>query len=724
MNNYINLKNNGILFPIWVLKNFKKYKLDKIIINKNDDVCSNMENKLELTKYQAFLSSYLNYNSIYKNILIFHGLGSGKTITTINLYNILYNYNPNWNIIVLLKASLKKSWISDFDKYFTDESEKENKIKNFYFISYDAPNSNEIFIDVIKKLNVSNKTMYIIDESHNFISNVYTNVIHKKGFKAKIIYDHILQHKIDDNTVRIILLSATPIINKPFELSLIFNLLRNNIFPKNENDFNSHFIYKGKINENTKNSFQRRILGLVSYYKSNNPEYFASHDIYIEYCDMSEYQYKIYKYFSVLENKIGETYKTYTRQSSNFVFPYMQQKYSGETRPRISEIRKNHKEDYEEIYLDKLNKFIFYFKNLLKSNYSNEFINDIEEFKKSNNIDIFLKIHKKSKLFQILCDCSIKMIKIIKNIFKSEGPVIVYSNYVRCEGIEIFKIYLEYFGFTNYNKNNEFNHIKNKKYTYLEYHGDIDDKTRQKNLDIFNKKENVNGNIIKVFLLSSAGSEGISLLSIKQIHIMEPYWQETRIIQVIGRGIRLCSHRYLDKDKRHVDVYKYLSIYNNEKNHFTTDKIIHDMAKQKQITIDHFLDILKESAVDCELNKNHNMYIEKYNCFNFEQNLFFKTEKIPAYKEDIIDDLNMNNGTNNPTSYLKTIKIIKIKAVYLKDNNYSNEENFWYDPKNRIVYDYNMQYPIGKVLLDENGMPVKTEKNQYIISVIIDIPLI
>ena len=48
-----------------------------------------------------------------------------------------------------------------------------------------------------------------------------------------------------------------------------------------------------------------------------------------------------------------------------------------------------------------------------------------------------------------------KMINIIFNIMKSKGPAIVYSNYVLMEGLEIFKIYLKYFGFYNYMKEKE-----------------------------------------------------------------------------------------------------------------------------------------------------------------------------------------------------------------------------------------------------------------------------
>ena len=74
---YVDLKINGRLFPSWILANFKAYKLPDMV-KSDDDPCFR-QTKLELRKYQMFLSKYLDFNSPFKNILIYHGVGSGKT---------------------------------------------------------------------------------------------------------------------------------------------------------------------------------------------------------------------------------------------------------------------------------------------------------------------------------------------------------------------------------------------------------------------------------------------------------------------------------------------------------------------------------------------------------------------------------------------------------------------------------------------------------------------
>ena len=99
---YVDLKMNGRLFPSWILLNFKDYKLPPTLRVTDDDPCKR-KTKLELRKYQKFISSFLDYRSPYKDILLYHGLGSGKTATTINLMNILYNYTPTWNVFILIK---------------------------------------------------------------------------------------------------------------------------------------------------------------------------------------------------------------------------------------------------------------------------------------------------------------------------------------------------------------------------------------------------------------------------------------------------------------------------------------------------------------------------------------------------------------------------------------------------------------------------------------------
>ena len=118
---YVNLTKNGRLFPTWLMANFKKFKLPEIVLD-NSDPCNDTVLGKELRKYQEFVGKYMDFNSPFRDILLYHGLGSGKTRTSLNIYNILYNSSPDWNIFILLKASLKEStWIKELEKWLQKE---------------------------------------------------------------------------------------------------------------------------------------------------------------------------------------------------------------------------------------------------------------------------------------------------------------------------------------------------------------------------------------------------------------------------------------------------------------------------------------------------------------------------------------------------------------------------------------------------------------------------
>ena len=91
--NYILPNSNiGVLYPSWVPYNYKKYKVKKTPFNPNVDMCQNVKKTSGVVKarpYQEFLQKYMRFESPYKTILIYHGLGVGKTATSIYIYNLI-----------------------------------------------------------------------------------------------------------------------------------------------------------------------------------------------------------------------------------------------------------------------------------------------------------------------------------------------------------------------------------------------------------------------------------------------------------------------------------------------------------------------------------------------------------------------------------------------------------------------------------------------------------
>ena len=248
-----------------------------------------------------------------------------------------------------------------------------------------------------------------------------------------------------------------------------------------------------------------------------------------------------------------------------------------------------------------------------------------------------------------LPNCSPKFQAIIDRIQESRGPALVYSNFKTLEGVGLFGVALETqlamkkFDITPVGGNWE---ISSETLTgvagtqfYITYTGDEDRQKRKILLDIFNGKwqklpgslskqikdmtgqeNNLTGNVVKVFMITQSGAEGISLANVRQVHIMEPYWNYVRLDQVKGRAIRICSHMDLPPEERTVDVFTYISKFSQKQikdravietlmnfdEGKSTDEQIFTLLKAKKKLADSILDTMKQSAVDCELNATEN----------------------------------------------------------------------------------------------------------------------
>ena len=150
----------------------------------------------------------------------------------------------------------------------------------------------------------------------------------------------------------------------------------------------------------------------------------------------------------------------------------------------------------------------------------------------------------------------------------------------------------------------------------------------------FNSTENSGGKLLKIILGTRSVMEGVSFKNVKQVHITEPWWNESRIEQILARASRFCSHSNLPIDQQYVDIYRHYSTLPeaNDKDvmemfkdidipfnfrelaTFGIDqKMLISSIKKQSINLDLEI-IVKNSAIDCEINKNGNIIrLEEYN---------------------------------------------------------------------------------------------------------------
>ena len=92
------------------------------------------------------------------------------------------------------------------------------------------------------------------------------------------------------------------------------------------------------------------------------------------------------------------------------------------------------------------------------------------------------------------------------------------------------------------------------------------------------------GESIQVMIISGAGAEGISLTCVRQVHILEPWYNINRIEQILGRGVRTCSHKDLPFNERNVKIYMHGSLLSDTKVE-TVDLLIYRKAEDNIIPI-------------------------------------------------------------------------------------------------------------------------------------------
>jgi superfamily II DNA or RNA helicase len=540
-----------------ITEKFKKYKLKKS--NETmEEICKPLNFKLQ--PQQLFLRDFFT-TSRQKGLLIYHKIGAGKTCTAITIAEALKN---KMHIMVVLPAALignfkdelrgecggymtieERDELKNFsprDKMYKKLLEKTDKRIEKYYTIYSYHKFIELCQD--NKIRLKN-TLLIIDEVQNMISEngpFYTNL-------NKVI------DKSDDNT-RVILLSATPMFDKPEEIALTLNLLKVKRELPIGTDFNSEFLKPIKtdmgIDYDLTNidKFKSYLPNLISYYRGAPPQSFPKTIFKVVRCKMEKFQYNSYKTIIDEEEKTNFHSGDILKLPSNFLLG-----------PRImSNIAFPNRGIGERGFASLTGKYL-YKKNIV--NYSKKFY------------------------------------KILNNVNKSIGPNFIYSNFKDIGGIRSLIQYLEYNGYKNYMTYGE------GKKRYAVWSGDEPHGVKEEIKYIFNKKENQDGSKIKIMLGSPSIKEGVSLLRVSQVHILEPYWNMSRMLQIIGRAIRFCSHKDLPRNRRNVEVFLYLSVYPNEK---TTDEYIWSMAKRKQKLISKFETLLKESAIDCKLFYHRNVY--------------------------------------------------------------------------------------------------------------------
>lgn len=277
--------------------------------------------------------------------------------------------------------------------------------------------------------------------------------------------------------------------------------------------------------------------------------------------------------------------------------------------------------------------------------------------------------------------------------------------------------------------------------TYVFYTGDskMTDSHRLFS-DVILTDGNKHGQKIKIIVGTRVISEGVDYKNVRQVHILNPWHNNTRIYQAIGRGIRYCGHVSLSESERNCTVFKYSSTvpdYNffepyvhdmsdlnqviNYRNGTpsgiikrqllseTIDERYYRRAISKDIYIKRVERALKKIAIDCQFNKNLNFYpmVEgrvaydrdysrecdydkcDYQCEGFQKDIRYIIIGIKRIKkdEDKVDDLGLQTEDDELQPENDELQPEEISHTYRIQSHSLYNDSEWHDDTEEINED-------------------------------------
>lgn len=212
---------------------------------------------------------------------------------------------------------------------------------------------------------------------------------------------------------------------------------------------------------------------------------------------------------------------------------------------------------------------------------------------------------------------SCKIEAICKKIQQSKGVLLVYSQYLD-GGLIPMALALEEMGMRRYGPNGKslFKEppaaYRNQSYVMITGDRRISPNNTHE-VRVASSMENREGQVVKVVLITMAGAEGLDLKFIRQVHVMDPWYNLNRIEQILGRAVRNFSHKDLPFEERNVEIFLYATWLRKEKaNVETVDLYLYRKSEKKAMEMGRITRALKEGAVDCLLNYEQQHYTHRY----------------------------------------------------------------------------------------------------------------
>jgi len=632
------IEDNDFKSKLMAMKEINVHKINKyddiITIDdferKANELCTGFDKSF----FQYLMGHYLSYRMPYKSMLIYYSVGVGKTCTAITIaetFLISHNSYEEPKIWVIMPVSIEDGFKQQIfkrgdyntiseqctgdlyvklgqlnDKLTDAEVDKRIKkiIKSRYQIFTYEGFATFYENNYIAKGKVATDKIIIVDEAHNIRQG--------NSEDKKRVYNSLIEVAKTGVNNKLILLSATPMYNEPTDIYDLIELLllndrRDIKIPKNIFDDNNN------INKNAKEFLINIASNYISYLRGKNPFNFA-----FKLSPSNSGVPILSKVIPLTEN--GNPIEAIDNNWVDKVKDGIVISKLGSAQLKYLEDKKLVDENIQNNFKGLQPMNIVYDNSIGSKGFYNKFFRrnaDKDSFSVSYNpkyADALMPDDKHLGLY------SGKILNILNIIRKTKGITIIYSKYLH-SGIIPVAIGLEHMGYSRYgtdniladaNVNNRvaYDGIKNPRYCILTSDNQdtkiMGGTTISKLINIINNPSNIYGNDIKVILMTPVAGEGLNIFNVREIHLLEAWYHFNRIDQIIGRGIRNCSHKRLPINERNVTVFMHCAIENYEKE--TADVHAYRISSRK-LHQSYLIDaIIRNNSIDCSLFKNINYF--------------------------------------------------------------------------------------------------------------------
>lgn len=508
-----------------------------------DDLCRGTAN-FELQVQQKFFQKLVKDHPDLKELLLYHQIGSGKTLTSIIIAEEHMKRDSELKVLVIVPARLKSNFYNEL-MYFSAYGNIDEYCNAQEYSMYVATNTSrkikkEIFnrflekvsrkytiisferfrLDTIKSrkpkehlMRLCRNKVVIIDEIHNLISFSY------KADHLNMIESNILPRgripgvntlflktmvRFASDSTRFVFLTATPVFDKVREFSEVVKIMNPdmNIVEKVGQKAG---IYK----------LMPLLAGKVSYFPGTSPAAYPSVSYINHDVTPSTFQMNMCKFIRPI---------MFTDEDPNNSF------FSLERRASI---------------------FAFIDNNDI------DMIEDKEipdAYKKSFKEVLPLALRNPERYMN-------KIKVLIDTVESLQGKQIIYSNFIQY-GVNLAAELLKARGWTDIREvlNGKVANPENYK-CFARWDGLTKNSEKDAIKSLANSVENLDGKLLRVVIGSPAMKEGVSFKHIQDYHILDPVWNQSTKTQIEGRAIRFCSHYDIPVDhpylRRHVSVHIY-----------------------------------------------------------------------------------------------------------------------------------------------------------------------